>query len=419
MAVPVFRAAGAEASGSSFPIVVGLPAGLVVNDLVILVATTSYYATIAITNSGGWTWNLISGLPIDGDSTERLYAWWGRYSGTETAPTLGSTANHISAGTAAWSGCSLSNAVINISQSGANYSSSSFFSFATSVSTTVNDCLSIVICTSTYDSTIGQFTHPFTNANLTSIATRLNYQTSFGNGGGFGLAEGALAVAGPIGTWQTTLANSSVQSYVTFALRPIINYNMQAETGSYGSAGTGAHSGWGMDAQAGVLAVTASAASRTMARSSTRGVFSLSGAPLLKTIGRLNSSGVYALTGNNAILSRSVVRVLEADTGAFAFDGTEATASYNRSSTGATFSLTGSATNVSFYLASQGGHYGVAGNAGTWEMERFHGYGAFGLTGQDAILTVTKFDETRPRMALGSGSSLGTVRLDEARSGRN
>ena len=124
MSVPVFRAASAKASGTTGATAVGLPAGLVANDIVLLIATTIAGGSISVTTNGSiGTWNLVTNLPIDVTSGEKLYVWWGRYSSGSTGPSVTPGSDHVCAGTVAYSGCITDSTVINASPTGSETTS--------------------------------------------------------------------------------------------------------------------------------------------------------------------------------------------------------------------------------------------------------------------------------------------------------
>jgi hypothetical protein len=58
------------------------------------------------------------------------------------------------------------------------------------------------------------------NTSLAALTSRLNINTNLGGGGGFGLTEGTLAIAGSMGTWTATLAGATRKAYGTLALKP-------------------------------------------------------------------------------------------------------------------------------------------------------------------------------------------------------
>jgi predicted ribosomally synthesized peptide with SipW-like signal peptide len=220
--MPVYRAAGAKAAGTG-AVTPALPAGMAANDICILVATTITGGTVTITATGSIaTWTALPGSPIDVALGEKLYVWWGRYSSGATGPTVTPGGNHICAGIAAWYGCLDNASPIDVSATGTEAASDTTFSFATGLTTTADNEMCIVIATTGRDSNNASFSG-WADGNLTNITERMDYLTSSGGGGGFGLAEGRLATAGGIGTWTATYAVASTKAYIAFALKP--NYS--------------------------------------------------------------------------------------------------------------------------------------------------------------------------------------------------
>src|SRR5678815_2129484 len=105
MALPVFRAASAKAAGTTGATAVGLPAGLVAGDIVILCASTIAGGSISITTAGSLSWTEITSGGLDVASGEKLYVWWGRYVSGSTGPSVTPGSDHVCAGTIAYSGC--------------------------------------------------------------------------------------------------------------------------------------------------------------------------------------------------------------------------------------------------------------------------------------------------------------------------
>src|SRR3990167_863519 len=159
MALPVFRAAGGKATDgtSPFSVVPDLPAGLVAGDIVILVAATEDTGTASLTADGSVTpWTAITGSPVGVSGGKKLYVWWGRWASGTTGPTITATTNMIIAATAAWSGCDTTSSVINTQETGSESTSDTSLSFATTVSTTVANCMVLLISTDDTDSNPAQ-----------------------------------------------------------------------------------------------------------------------------------------------------------------------------------------------------------------------------------------------------------------------
>jgi len=210
---------GAEATGTG-AVTPALPASMVSGDICILVATTIAGGTVTITATGSiTTWTAIAGSPVDVTGGEKLYVWWGLWTSGTTGPTVTPGSDHIEAGIGAWRNCIAS--PIDVTQTGTETTSDTTFSFATSISTTVDGCMVLAICTTGTDiATNGQFT-VMTDTSLTSLAERMDYETSSGGGGGFALDQGYKTTAGAVGTWASTLTTASTKAYISFALKPV------------------------------------------------------------------------------------------------------------------------------------------------------------------------------------------------------
>ena len=219
----VFRGAGAKATDgtSPFQVIPALPAGMVADDIVILVAATEDTGTASINANGSIaTWTAITGSPVSVSGGKKLYVWWGRWASGTTGPTINATTNMVIAATQAWSGCDTTSSVINTQETGNETTSDTSLSFATTVSTSVANCMVLLISTDDTDSNAAQHGSQ-ANTNLGSVAEQNDVNTNAGTpGGGFQVVEGTLATAGAIGTWTATLGTASPKAYLTLALQP-------------------------------------------------------------------------------------------------------------------------------------------------------------------------------------------------------
>lgn len=218
MAIPIFVAAGAKTAAAQDAIP-PLPAGMAAGAIVILVATCPTANTLSITANGSvTTWTAITGSPVTVAAGEALYVWWGRWASGTTGPTVHASASDVvCAGTAAWSGCLDVGSPIDVQATGTETTSDTSFSFATGISSTRNNCLAICVASILRDSNVASVP-VMTNTSLAALASRLDYCTTTGAGGGFGLSEGTKATAGTLGTWANTYGAASPKGYITFAL---------------------------------------------------------------------------------------------------------------------------------------------------------------------------------------------------------
>jgi len=218
--LPVFRAAGAEATGTG-AVTPALPTGVAANDIVILVASTIAGGSISITANGSISsWTEITSGGLDVASGNKLYVWWGRYASGSTGPTVTPGSDHIESATIAYSGVTTSNPPIDVSATGTETTSDTSLSFATGVSTTVDNTMVLLVTSNGIDNaTNGKYSSE-ANTSLASIAERIDYNTSSGLGGGIMVSQGAKATAGTMGTWTATLSAASTKAYISFALKP-------------------------------------------------------------------------------------------------------------------------------------------------------------------------------------------------------
>lgn len=230
---PSAKAAG---TGATTP---ALPTGIAADDIIILVATTIAGGTMSITDNGSVaSWTAITGTPVDVTGGEKLWVWWGRYSSGSTGPTVTPGGDHSVSATFAFRGAFSNADPIDVSNVGSEATSDTSFSFATAISSTVNDVMAVVVYTSGVDSNTGQG-GTTANTSLSSLALRAEYQTNAGGGGGFVLSTGLKAIAGTLGTWTDTMVSATPKAYATFALKPVTVPTLTTQSAS-GVGGTSA-----------------------------------------------------------------------------------------------------------------------------------------------------------------------------------
>jgi len=225
MAYPSFVAAGAKAAGTTAAVSVPLPTGIQSGDLIFLIASTIAGGNISITVTGGFNWTLLQSQDVTGG--EKLFIWYAWYIGTQTAPSVQASSDHICAATAAFRGVAPNNFMEGLT-SGTTASSTSQ-SFATNQNTNGAERLCIISSSTGADSNTAQHSAQ-ANTSLTGVAERVDYNTNSGGGGGFQLASGEKATAGSQGTWTWTLATASATAVITFALAPRVNITLTPDT---------------------------------------------------------------------------------------------------------------------------------------------------------------------------------------------
>jgi hypothetical protein len=221
---PTYRSTGTMAHSTTTNITPGMPGSMSSGDVVFLIACCYTGGTLSISANGSIsTWNAMSGSPVDVTAGDKLYVWWGVFSSGTTAPTIaGSSPNHMVARMIAFYNVNTTSP-IDVYNTGSEATSDTSFSFATGLTSTYDNEISVCVCTTTYDP-ISDSTSAFgtmTNGNLSSISERMDNDVNEGNGGGFGLDHGLRAVAGAIGTWASTLAYSSPKAYMAWVLKAV------------------------------------------------------------------------------------------------------------------------------------------------------------------------------------------------------
>lgn len=221
MALPVFRAAGAKSAGTTGAVTVAAPAGVATGDLEILIAEVPTAATCSITNNGGGAWTAMTGSPITVAAGERLYVWSRIRAGGDGDPQVTASADHVcSARLAYQAGTFDTSDPFELETTSTETTSDTSFSWAPGGTTGGADRLVLVVSSILRDSNTASVP-VCTNASLTSLASRANYCTNSGAGGGFGVTEGAKATAGTIGTFACTYGAASPKSYISFAIKPV------------------------------------------------------------------------------------------------------------------------------------------------------------------------------------------------------
>lgn len=216
MALPVYRAAGAIASGTG-AISPGLPANIEVGDLLVMFVETSNQD---ITVSG---WNTAGSTPIS-ETTDntRLTVFWKRAVGGD-ATTTSDSGDHQIARIVAIRGVIGSGDPFHITNSGTDTTSDTSGSIPGGT-TTINDCFVLVAASAGNDPASNGTANfsSWTNADLASLTERIDNVRVDGNGGGIGVATGTKATAGTIGTTAVTYAVATRKAMWMGALLPTV-----------------------------------------------------------------------------------------------------------------------------------------------------------------------------------------------------
>lgn len=208
--IPTVVAAGTVAAdiGAIEP---GLPAGVAVNDILIMAVETNNQT---ITVSG---WTEVSNLAASpaGQNT-KLFLFWRRATGTDATLTSDS-GDHQIGRIIAVRGCVTSGDPWNITVGG-NENTADTSVTIPGETTTVANCLIIAACCHGSDATV-TFSS-WTNANLSDLTEYIDDSTTDGTGGGIALATGGKAVAGAYGDTTVTASGNIYKCLWSGALKP-------------------------------------------------------------------------------------------------------------------------------------------------------------------------------------------------------
>lgn len=220
MAAPTFVAAGTTKSDTLPLATVNWPAGHQSGDLGVLVIQTSAEAP-GNNPPAGWTEVAASPKSIGTGATAgsvRLSVFT-KYAASSSEPSvdIGDSGDHQIAVILVYRGVDPTTPFN--ATSGGTAASGTAVSVPT-LTTTVADCLVLILIANAVDSATAPLTTGITNANLASITNRKTPQSAVGTGGGVWVGDGGRAVAGAIGATTATLSVASQQALMHLALQP-------------------------------------------------------------------------------------------------------------------------------------------------------------------------------------------------------
>jgi len=229
---PTFKAAGTFTAGTGaitppYPTGAGAP---VAGDIAILVCE-SENQPISLSSAQGFVElgnqaNKAAGNPGINPAS-RLAVFWKRCTGSDTAPTVADSGDHTTGRIYLFSGVKTSGNPWNTYSEGNDGGQNDNSGVIPGGTTTVDNCLIFLICTSSYDGdSTAQFSG-WTNAGLSNIWERGDNTSSYGSGGGHGSATAVKATAGSFGNTSVTLANASYKGAMMIALEPGTDVNDQ------------------------------------------------------------------------------------------------------------------------------------------------------------------------------------------------
>ena len=326
MTVPSFVASGVESSGVG-AITPALPSGWAAGHLLLLAVET---ANETVSTPSGWTETTNSPQSTGtagGTSATRLHVFQRIAQSGDTAPTVADSGDHQIAWITAFSGVDATTPVLT--SAGSVLSSAGQTGTATGFTTTVADCLIVMIGTHAEDLN-DDAACAVANANLTSVTVRKTFNSTSGNGGCLVVATGVKAAAGAIGSTTFEWTNdadgqpiSNVQAMLVLALQETVVLPEQVWAVANGNSNAGATWNGGVvptstqDVFANAFTVTVNASTEWKSANTTAGTtavagggFTLSNSVTLTlnggtgnaTAGSSNCISYSGTTGNSATL---------------------------------------------------------------------------------------------------------------------
>jgi hypothetical protein len=226
MAMPTYKASGTFTPGTGsitppYPTGGNAPAA---NDIALLVIESENEAISVTTPNGfallGSATSKAAGTAAT-DPASRLVVYWKRCVGSDSAPVVADSGNHTTAQIHLFTGCITSGNPWDTFGEGNGGNSTSIS--IPGITTATNNCLIVLISTSSFNGTsTAQFSN-WTNTGLTSLTERTDNTDTAGLGGGHGMATGGRAGAGWVPPTTVTLANTSFAGTMSIALRPPSN----------------------------------------------------------------------------------------------------------------------------------------------------------------------------------------------------
>ena len=225
---PTFQAAGAAVTGTA-SVTPAWPAHAV-DDVALLFVESTGGQAATLSTANGFAAVLNSPQSTGGGATgTRITVFWARATSTMMAsPVVADPGNHVYAQILTYRSVFASGNPWDVTGGGTKGAASMTVT-VTGVTTTVDSTLIVQAVARDDDLDTAEFSAQ-TNVNLTSITERSDAGTLSGNGGGFAVWDGGKATAGATGNTTATIAVSTVNAFLTIALRP--NLTHYAITGS-------------------------------------------------------------------------------------------------------------------------------------------------------------------------------------------
>ncbi len=236
--VPTFVNAGAVAANAA-AITPALPAGIAVDDLLLLFLETSNQA-ITIANQSGGVWTAVANSPQStgtaaNANATRLTVFWSRYNGTQTAPVTTDSLNHQLGRIIAVRGVETTGNPWDITAGGVEAGNNDTSGSIPGATTTVANTLVVAAIATALPDVNGTaaFTNAsWANASLTGVTERTDNSTAANNGGALGIATGVKATAGLYNATTVTTSVNTAKAMMSIALRPQLTITITKPAGT-------------------------------------------------------------------------------------------------------------------------------------------------------------------------------------------
>ncbi len=213
MAVPTYVATNSQA-GSASPGGCPYPTGIETDDIIVLAIEDDRGI---IGDPSGWT--AFADSPQNATADTQLTVFWKRYTAGDADASFTGFLNHYMARTFAIRGCPTSGDPFDVTAGSTNGGVASATLTIPGDTTTVVDCLALLIAADGVDSNAARASAE-ANADLTSLTVRADGGTTTANGGGLVAYTGEKATAGAFGDTTATYTSSRRYGAIMIALKP-------------------------------------------------------------------------------------------------------------------------------------------------------------------------------------------------------
>jgi len=199
------------------------PAGTQADDIALLVCESENQA-ISLSAANGFVElgnqaNKAAGTAATNPAS-RMAVYWKRLTGSDTAPTVADSGDHTTGQIHVFRGVRTTGNPWDVFAEGNDGGANSTSASIPGATTTVDGCLVVLLCSTSFNGTSTAQFSGWTNASLTNLLERTDNSNTAGLGGGHGMATGEKTVAGTYGATTVTLANTSFKGTMSIALAP-------------------------------------------------------------------------------------------------------------------------------------------------------------------------------------------------------